>query len=345
MSTPWLIYGAYGYSGELIAHHAKRMGLSPILAGRDSAKIKALGERMQLPWRAFSLSDPQAVAEQLRDVKLVVNCAGPFSQTAVSMIEACLLARTHYLDITGEIDVFTHAHAQHQRALDAGIVICPGVGFDVIPTDCLAARLNAMMPGAVSLKLGFDSRSRMSIGTAKTSIERLGYGGAVREDGAIKTVPLAYKQALIDFGDGEKNAMTIPWGDVATAYYTTGIPNIEVYIPASPTLVKRLRKLNWLRWLLRRTTVQRWLGKKVEQQPAGPSDNERQHSPTYVWGEVTDAKGHTESLRLKVKNGYTITMYGAVDVAHFVLNNHPAGGYYTPARLYGASLVDKYIIK
>lgn len=340
----WLIYGAYGYSGKLIAQHAKRMGYTPILAGRSESKVRELAERMQLPWMAFGLDDKDLMIRQLADVNLVVNCAGPFSATAEPLIEACLTAHVHYLDITGELDVFEFAHQQHQRAVDAGIVICPGVGFDVIPTDCVAARLNAMVPNAVSLRLGFDSRSRMSQGTAKTSIERLSLGGAVRRDGKIVNVPLAYKAETIDFGDGEKYAMTIPWGDVATAYYTTEIPNIEVYIPASPSLVKRLRRLNWVRWLLGFEWAKNALKKKVAQQPAGPDDNERMQNPTYVWGEITNAKGHTETLRVKVKNGYTLTAYGAVDVAQYVLHHKPAGGYYTPSRLYGASLLDKYIV-
>lgn len=340
----FLIYGAYGYTGKLIAQHAKKMGYNPVLAGRSKAKVQQLAERLELPWLAFGLDNHDEIVESLTDISLVINCAGPFSATAPPMIQACLSARVHYLDITGELDTFEYAHSQHQAAKDAGIVLCPGVGFDVIPTDCVAARLNALMPNAVSLKLGFDSRSRMSQGTAKTSVERLAIGGAVRENGVIKNVPLAYKAETIDFGDGEKYAMTIPWGDVATAYYTTEIPNIEVYIPASPTLVKRLRRLNWVRWLLGFKPVQNWLKKKVDQQPAGPDEKEREKHPTYVWGEISNAKGHTETLRVKVKNGYTLTAYGAVDICQFVLHHTPAGGYYTPSRLYGAKLLDKYVV-
>lgn len=340
----FMIYGAYGYTGKLIAAHAKKMGYTPILAGRSEAKTKALAERLDLPWQAFPLENHDAIVAELADVNLVINCAGPFTQTAAPMITACIAAKVHYLDITGELDVFEYAHAQHIAAQQAGIVVCPGVGFDVIPTDCVAARLNALVPNAVSLKLGFDSRSRMSQGTAKTSIERLSQGGAVREDGVIKNVPLAYKAETIDFGDGEKYAMTIPWGDVATAYYTTEIPNIEVYIPASPNLVKRLRRLNWFRWALGFRWVKNWLKKKVDQQPAGPNDSEREKYPTYVWGEITGAKGEVESLRVKVKNGYTLTAYGAIDICQFILHHPQAGGYYTPSRLYGAKLLDKYIV-
>ena len=122
---------------------------------------------------------------------------------------ACLATHAHYLDITGEISVFEHSRTLDAAARAAGIVVCPGVGFDVIPTDCVAAALKAALPDATQLALGFDSRSGFSPGTAKTSVEGLAQGGKVRKDGRIISVPLAYKTRRIDFGDGEKLAMTI----------------------------------------------------------------------------------------------------------------------------------------
>ncbi|EKE86844.1 saccharopine dehydrogenase family protein [Idiomarina xiamenensis] len=346
MALRWLIYGAYGYSGQLITHQAKRRGYTPLLAGRDAQKLNEFANQVSLQARPFDLNDSHQVASQLNDVDLVVNCAGPFSETAASLIEACLASHTHYLDITGEIEVFEYAHQQHARALEAGIVICPGVGFDVIPTDCVAARLNAQLPGATWLRLGFDSKSRMSRGTSRTSLQRLSKGGAIRENGVIKDVPLAYQVDTIDFGNGLKMAMTIPWGDVATAYYTTEIPNISVFVPASPKLVRRLKWLNWVRWLFRFDAVKKQLLKRVDKQDAGPSANERDNNPTYVWGEIGNAKGHTQSLRVKVKNGYSVTAEGAVELAVYTLQHDDLkGGYYTPARLYGAKLLDRFIIE
>jgi short subunit dehydrogenase-like uncharacterized protein len=231
MPKPWMIYGANGYTGELIAREAVSRGLKPMLAGRTAAKVEPLAAGLGLQARVFNLGD--AVARtSVEGMGLVLHCAGPFSATAAPMMAACLAAHAHYLDITGEISVFEHAQTLDAAARAAGIVICPGVGFDVIPTDCVAAALKAALPDATHLALGFDSRSGFSPGTAKTSVEGLAQGGKVRQDGRIVSVPLAYKTRRIDFGDGEKLAMTIPWGDVSTAYATTGIPNIEVYIPA-----------------------------------------------------------------------------------------------------------------
>ncbi|RUO35209.1 saccharopine dehydrogenase family protein [Aliidiomarina sanyensis] len=338
----WMIYGANGYTGELMARYAVEQGMRPVLAGRNGKAVEALATELKLPFRIFSLEQVDSVAAELNDMQLVVHCAGPFELTAEPMMQACLKSKTHYLDITGELDIFERAAALNAKAEEAGIVLCPGVGFDVIPTDCVAAKLKEQLPDATHLKLGFDSRSRMSRGTAKTSVRRIGHGGAIRRDGKIVHVPLAYKAEKIDFGGGEKLAMTIPWGDVSTAYHSTGIHNIEVYIPASPKLVKRMRQMNWFRWLFRAEFMKRWLMKKVDQQPAGPKDNEREQHVTWVWGEARNAQGETVVLREKVLNGYTLTAQGGVTMAQYLLNHTVNGGFKTPSALYGSHLVDKF---
>ncbi|CAB0150907.1 Trans-acting enoyl reductase [Pseudidiomarina piscicola] len=341
----WMIYGAYGYTGELVANHARSQGLQPVLAGRNEKKLQEIANRLELDYQVVNLDDTVALRQALGEMELVVHCAGPFEVTAAPMIDACIATRTHYLDITGEVAVFEYAHDKAEEAERAGIVVCPGVGFDVIPTDCVAAQLKQQLPDANHLTLGFDSASRMSRGTAKTSVRRLGEGGAVRRDGNIEAVPLAYRTRTIDFGNGEKFAMTIPWGDVSTAYYTTGIPSIEVFIPASPNLVKRLKRMNAWRWLLRFEWVKKWLEKKVDQQPAGPNEKQLEQAVTYVWGEASNAQGKVVTVREKVMNGYKLTSHGAVDIAQYVIAEKPKGGYYTPANLCGAELIERYRVE
>ena len=105
----WLIYGANGYTGELIAREAKKRGLNPILAGRNAAKVAALAQELGLEHRAFDLGSPIEIGSHLGGVALVLHCAGPFSATSAPMIAACIQAKAHYLDITCEISVFEHA--------------------------------------------------------------------------------------------------------------------------------------------------------------------------------------------------------------------------------------------
>ena len=271
----WMIYGANGYTGELIARQAVEQGLRPVLAGRNEETISELARELKLDYRVFGLGESGAVARHLDDMELVLHCAGPFSATSAPMIEACLLAKAHYLDITGEISVFEHAQAQHVRAKQAGIVVCPGVGFDVIPTDCVAAKLKQAMPDATHLALGFDSRSGFSPGTAKTSVEGMAQGGKIRHAGQIQTVPLGYKVRLIDFGAGNKQAVTIPWGDVSTAFYTTKIPNIEVYIPAPPKLIAGMKRANLIKPLLGLSWVQKLIKSRIEKNVKGPDAAQR----------------------------------------------------------------------
>ncbi|MGH8530683.1 MAG: saccharopine dehydrogenase family protein [Nevskiales bacterium] len=335
-----MIYGANGYTGELIAREAKNRGLKPILAGRSGDKLAPLSKELDFECRVFDLGDAEQLARNLIGIKLVLHCAGPFSATSAPMIEGCLKAKAHYLDITGEISVFEHAQAQHARAREANIVVCPGVGFDVIPTDCVAAALKNALPDATHLTLGFDSSSGFSPGTAKTSVEGLAQGGRARVNGKLQRVPLAYKTRRIDFGDGVKLAMTIPWGDVSTAYYTTGIPNIEVFIPASPKLVSILKRLNYIRWLLGFGPIQGLLKQQAAKQK-GPNAEQREQLPTFVWGEAKSAAGVTKTARIKTANGYALTVTGSLAVTEFLLRNEVRGGAYTPAKLMGAQLVEK----
>ncbi|HOP21531.1 MAG TPA: saccharopine dehydrogenase NADP-binding domain-containing protein [Gammaproteobacteria bacterium] len=331
MNNNWMIYGANGYSGELIARKAIENGLQPTIAGRNEQAIMALAKQLNLSFKVFDLDDVDKISENLSDMDLVLHCAGPFSQTSAPMIQACLKSKTHYLDITGEVSVFEHAKSLDNKANKNGIVVCPGVGFDVIPTDCLASQLKELMPDATHLTLGFDSRSGLSAGTAKTSVEGLGNGGKVRKDGKLQKVPLAFKTRKIDFGNGEKLAMTIPWGDISTAYTSTGIPNIEVYIPSSPKLVKTLRRLNWIRFLLKTKFVQNILKKKAGK-VKGPSNEQRELLKTYLWGEVQNAKGEIKQLRMVTDNGYKLTVNGSLKMVEYTLNSNKSG-YFTPSQL------------
>lgn len=342
MTTSWIIYGANGYTGELIAREAVKQGLTPTLAGRSLEKVQPLAQELGLNATSFTLDSSAAITKAIQGHSLVLNCAGPFSATAEPMMQACIKAGAHYLDITGEIAVFELAQQLSEQAKAANIVLCPGVGFDVIPTDCVAAALKEALPDATHLALGFDSRSGFSPGTAKTSVEGLAQGGKVRINGKIQTVPLAYKVREIDFGDGEKSAMTIPWGDVSTAYHSTGIPNVEVYLPGSPRFIRSAKRANLIRPVLKIGFIQNLIKNRIAKTVKGPDEAQRAKMPTYVWGEATNAKGETKTARIKTANGYSLTIVGALTVAQHLLQHAPeTGGAYTPSLLMGKTLVEQ----
>lgn len=339
----WLLYGANGYTGELIAREAVGRGLRPVLAGRNAQAIEALGRELGCPTAVLALDDSDALTQALREVQAVLHCAGPFSRTAPPMLRACLAAGTHYFDITGEIDVFEAAHALDAQARAAGIVLCPGVGFDVVPTDCVAARLAAALPDATCLALGFHSTGRPSRGTARTSVEGLAGGGRIRSSGRIVEVDHAFREREIDFGDGKpRSAVTIPWGDVSTAYHTTGIPNIEVYMSMPPDRIAQLRRANRLRWLLRLGFVQSRLKARAERGAPGPDAAARERSPTWVWGEAQAPSGEARTARIKVANGYEVTVHASLGVLERLLAYGAKGltGHRTPSQIVGSEFVE-----
>jgi short subunit dehydrogenase-like uncharacterized protein len=305
MSKTFLIYGANGYTGELIAREAARRGLKPILSGRSQSKIEPLAKELNLTHRTFSLEDKKSLEYTLKEVDFVIHCAGPFSLTSEPMVEACLRTGKHYLDITGEISVFEAMARRDEAATKAGIMIMPGVGFDVVPSDCLALHLKNQLPSATNLTLAFCGLGGISHGTQATMTMNVG-SGAVRRDGEITRVPAAYRRRAVDFGEFTKTAVTIPWGDVSTAYYSTGIPNIEVYTVLPEANLKMLKLSRYLGWLLKTNLIQSYLQKQIPE--GGPSAEARAAGKTYLWGEVTDGKGNRAEARLVCPEGYTTTV-------------------------------------
>lgn len=330
----WMIYGANGYTGELIAREAVRRGMRPLLAGRNQQAIEALGKELNLKTRIFDLDGD--VAAELADHDLVLHCAGPFSATSAPMLEACLSGKTHYLDITGEIDVFEHAWKQDERARQADILICPGVGFDVVPTDCLAAGLVARLPAATALVLAFEAGGGPSRGTARTSVEGLGSGGRIRENGVLRVVPAAWKSRQIPFPRGERSAVTIPWGDVFTAWVSTGVPNIEVYMSMAPAAINKMKRLTSLGPILSWGWVQRWLRRQVDKRISGPDDARRADTGVQVWGEASSGDGRRVQGTLTGPNGYDMTVTASLGIVARLLETAPAGGFVTPSLLMGA---------
>ncbi|MDQ3270318.1 MAG: saccharopine dehydrogenase NADP-binding domain-containing protein [Pseudomonadota bacterium] len=335
----WMIYGANGYTGRLIAREARQRGLTPILAGR-SEEVVALAQELGFEDRRFDLADADAVRAGLEGIGLVLHCAGPFSTTCAPMLEGCLAAGTHYLDITGEIDVFAHCHAQDARARERGIVVLPGAGFDVVPTDCLSAMLKRDLPTATHLVLAFEAGGGPSPGTAKTSVEGLGKGGRARIDGKVQRVPLAWKSRSFVRDGQARTAMTIPWGDVYTANVSTGIPNIEVYMAVAPATIARMRRMRVLGPLLDSAPVQWFLKRGVARSIRGPSDAKRERTVTHVWGEACDASSGREAKRhLVVPNGYTLTATASLGIVEHLLGGTTGAGFRTPSQLMGAEYV------
>jgi short subunit dehydrogenase-like uncharacterized protein len=194
----WMIYGANGYTGRLVAQEAKRQGLAPIIAGRDAAVIQAR-RRARAPVGGLRPRRWAATRRALADVAVVANCAGPFSATSADDrgVPRCLhpLRRHHRRNRR-----VPRCGAAARGGERAGIVLCPGV-VRRHSTDCVAACLVEALPDARFLALGFKGLASRSPGTARTAIEATTAAGACK-DGAIVAVPLAHRTRKIDFGTG-----------------------------------------------------------------------------------------------------------------------------------------------
>ncbi|MCA1799541.1 MAG: saccharopine dehydrogenase NADP-binding domain-containing protein [Xanthomonadaceae bacterium] len=339
MGPELVIYGSYGYTGRLVVAEAIARGHRPLLAGRDPARLGAQATEAGLPHTVVDLGDPEALRRLLSPAVVALHCAGPFVHTSRPLVDACLATGTHYLDITGEIAVFEQVAARDGDARAADVVLMPGVGFDVVPSDSLAAHLKRALPDAVALELAIRGGGRLSRGTATTMVENIGAGGAVRRDGHIKRVSAGWRSRMVDFGDGPTLAVTIPWGDVSTAWHTTGIPDITVYAASSRKQLRLLRASNWLAPLLRTGPVQRYLKKRVDAAAPGPSDDSRGRTTSDVWGEARSADGRSAQAVIRGPNGYTLTALTSVRIAEVVAAGGVAPGFHTPAGALGPDFV------
>jgi short subunit dehydrogenase-like uncharacterized protein len=331
-----LIYGANGYTGSLIVARAAALGLQPIVAGRREAAIRPLAERHGLPFRAFDLADREAAERGLAGAGALLLAAGPFSATSAPAVDACLATRTHYIDISGEVAVFEAVQRRDQEARHAGITLLPGAGFDVVPSDCLALGLHRALPGATQLTLAIAVEGRPGPGTLKTAVEGAAEGGWVRREGRLVNVPAAWRSRQIPFAGGPRWAMTIPWGDLSTAYWSTGIPNIEVYMAAPRAAIAAARLGRSVAALLRRPGLQAVIKRAIDATITGGDAAVRAAGSSQVWGRAEAPGGASVEGLVTTLETTTLTAYTTLDIALRILKGETTPGYTTPGLAFGA---------
>ena len=335
-----MLYGASGYTGTLTAELARARGLTPLLAGRTRSKLEPLGERLGLDVRVFDLDDPARLRRALDGVEVVLHLAGPFANTSAPLVDACLSTRCHYLDITGEFSVFEAIWPRHAEATRAGVVLLPGVGFDVVPTDCLAALLHRGLPDANALELAFATLgTRPSPGTVNTWLDALGRQSLVRRHGAVVPEPLGARTRQVPFPTRTLPAVAVPLGDLSSAFRSTGIPSITAYLAMPPSALLGLRGLSSLRGLFASPRVVRRLQHWVPRAVTGPDVRQRSRSHTELWGEARNPAGQRTRLTLTTGDPYALTADAALRCVERVLAGRVAPGASTPAQALGADFI------
>ncbi|MCB0735826.1 MAG: saccharopine dehydrogenase NADP-binding domain-containing protein [Bacteroidetes bacterium] len=334
-----LIYGSYGYTGELIVQQAVQKGLKPLIGGRNEDLLKAQASKHGLDYVCFNYDDQSAWDQALNQVDLLVNCAGPFSFTIREILPACLRNKVHYTDITGEIEVFQYVHQHHQQAVEENITLMPGVGFDVVPTDCLAKFLKDQLPSAQHLELAFDSASGLSRGTALSLLNRLSKGSSKRVDGEVVSYPTGTLHKLIHFAGEDRFSVGVAWGDVFTAYHTTGIPNITVFTTMTPGTMKWLSRMGKWSGLMKSKPIQALGRTIIRRSISGPSDEKRISLKTHLWGRVWDNQGNEKTAELTCPESYGLTARTALECAENMLKGKAKSGFQTPAAAFGADFI------
>ncbi len=339
MSSTFLLYGANGFVGKEAARLAAKSGLRPVLAGRNATALKELASKLDLEYRVFSLDDYNAIDRALQDIPVVLHCAGPYMFTSNSMVESCIRTGTHYMDISGEIPVYEALASKDEEAKSSGVMLLPGIGFDVVPTDCLALHLKQRLQTANQLTLAFQSEGPAGLppGTQKTMIELVPFGDRVRCDGKLEVPERTLKTRLIDFGKGPVLSTRMTWGDVFTAYYSTGIPNIEDYLVLPEAVLRQLSLIDKLKPLFKLSWVRNVMKRGIK---PGPTMNECALTTTHVWGEVTDADNNKAVSRLHgPEAGLIWTSRAAIAGVKKVLSGNASSGFQTPAMAFGADFV------
>lgn len=331
-----LVYGATGYTGKLLAAEAARRGIDVVLGGRDRGRLEGVAKQYGFDARAVALADAKGLRDALEGVACVLHVAGPFSQTARPMVEACLARGVHYLDVTGEIEVIEALARRDGEAHAAGVTLLPAVGFDVVPSDCLALHVAKRIDAPRRLRIALAGLGGgMSRGTARTLVEAFRDGLRVRHQGVLVARRFGRLEHHFDLGAGPLRAVAMPLADLASAFHSTGIPDIETHVVLSGPLASALRWADLVRPLLRLPFVQHSLARRIDRLPEGPDDATRESGRAIVLAEVEGPTGERAAAMLETPSGYAMTQVAALEAARRVAAGEVAPGFQTPATAFG----------
>jgi short subunit dehydrogenase-like uncharacterized protein len=327
-----LIYGATGYMGKLCAKEMLEGGLRPILAGR-SDRVREMAQRLGCRAATFDLKAQEEIQRNLKGVTLVANLAGPFEQTQKPLVLACLATGCHYIDIAGEVNEMRSAFAFSDEAQRMGIMLMPGAGFGVVPTDIAARMAKDLLPDASHLTIFFATKGGVSRGTLLTVLKNIDRPGVRRVKGELISAHPAESRSKFTVASQTFIGVYNPWrADLFTAGISTEIADIGTY-SVFPGIVTQMMKgrLLWLRNLL--------LNRVLSFLPEGPSEQQLQQGKTYVMAAVTNGTVK-KSVSFVGPEAYLFTALCLREIATNILRGSYAAGFQTPS-YFGKALLDR----
>jgi short subunit dehydrogenase-like uncharacterized protein len=307
-----MIYGATGYTGRMVAEHAKSAGTQVVLAGRSEGALAKLAAEHGVEYRVFALDDADAIDQNLLDMSVLLNCAGPFMRTAKPLMEASIRNGMHYLDTAAELNSYRLAELLDGDARAAGVMLMPGGGGSVAMLGSLAGHAVARVQNPRKLRIAMHVSGGMSRGSAISATENMTTETLARVDGELVTVSNNVRK--FDFGQGAVDSFQVTLPDLITIWRATGAPDIETFV---------------------HVTGNGFPTGDLSLLPDGPTEDERLANRYQAIVEVTDAQGKVFRSLLDTVNGYSFTAIAVSEAGRRVLAGEVRGGFQTPAGLFG----------
>jgi short subunit dehydrogenase-like uncharacterized protein len=310
-----MIYGAAGYTGRMATANAKAAAVDVVLAGRpqDEEKLATLAAEMDAEYRLFAVDDVPARDGALSDIAVLLNCAGPFMRTAQPLMQTCLAAGVHYLDIAAELDSYRLAERYDQDAQAAGVMLLPGSGGSVAMLGCLAGHAAKRVANPSKLSIALHVAGGFSRGSAVSASENVTTETLHRVDGEL-VGRSADELRTFDFGNGPAASFPVTLPELITIWRATDIPNIETYV---------------------HVTEGAFPEGDLAAMPDGPTLEQREANRYHAAVEVTGEDGTVVRSILDTVNGYTFTTLAAAEAARRVVAGEARAGFQTPAGLFG----------
>ena len=336
----WALFGATGVTGQLILARAIARGLRPTLAGRDAAALERLAAPHGLATAVASLDDAAALRGALRDHRLILNAAGPYSITSRPLIDAALAERVDYIDLDGEIAPFAALLARDAEAVARGTVLIAGAGFGVAAAETLAARLHASLGGVEAIRLAVAADSAFaSAAVGASTLSVLEGGGRVIEDGVLVAHRLAAERWHERLPSGGRIAFaSAPLVELLAMRRAFAAREVIAGVPMAAGQARMVSLIApVLPALLRVRAIRRRMANT-----GGHGGSDEATGRSYcsrVWA-TARYNGRAASGLLEAGEGFATSSEIAVAAVERVINRRPAAGAHTPASAFGGQWAD-----